>query len=163
MTPHNIPEERRSYQHRCGSLKSRFLTSFIMNQNDALQVVGYGQAVCHHVLKVEQFLLLTLLVESHSTWLHLTHQMSLSFGFMISYLQLHSLKSVSARLNSSKLWLHVVDSGFCAVLSLTCVSWVLKINNKTLPHFLKLCKFYWYLCFFRTVWVTWSTQIWLFL
>jgi len=80
-----------------------------MNQNGILEVTGCGQPFCLHFQQAEQFLLLTLLVESRATRLHLTHQMSLSFGFMISYLQLYSLKLISVLLNSSKLSSHVVD------------------------------------------------------
>ena len=116
----------------CSSSHTRFLTTLIMNQNDILEVTGYGQPFCLRFQQAEQFLLLTLLVESRATRLHLTHQMFMSFGFMLSHLQLHSLKLISVVLHSSKLSSHVVDWGFCAVRSFTCVSWIL-INGDTEP------------------------------
>lgn len=139
--------------------KTRFLTSLITNQNDILEVTGYRQPFCLCFRQAEQFLLLTLLVESHATRLHLTHQMSLSFGFMISYLQLRSLQFICVLLNSSNLSSHVVDWSSCAVQSFICVSWILKINNKTLPHLLSYVnRTGIYAVFFRTVCSTWDSQ-----
>ena len=128
-----------------------------------LEVTGHGQPFCLHFQQAEQFLLLTFLVESCATHLHLTHQISLSFGFMISYLQLHSLKLISVLLNSSKLSSHVVDWGFCAVRSFTCFcavrsftcfcavrSFTCFLNTENQQQnptsYTQLCKLYQYLC-----------------
>jgi hypothetical protein len=143
----------------CSSSQTRFLTSLITNQNDILEVTGYRQPFCLCFQQAEQFLLLTFLVESRATRLHLTHQMSLSFGFMISYLQLRSLQFICVLLNSSNLSSHVVDWSFCAVRSFTCVSWIMEINNKTLPHLLSYVnRTGMYAVFFRTVCSTWDSQ-----